>query len=602
MKTFLIALLSLFVYAGGPTEVFAEGPAVSLLATSAMQGTWDKNEGGINFRYDGEQARAGAGACLQLTYGVAAEKQEAGFWLGLIGRDLSKYWAVAFWVKGAKGGEVFRVGLKDGSSFEDKLDVTTYLPDGITTEWQKVTIPLMEFKTIKNWYSMDSFSVTFRNEYGKPYTGIIYMDGLAFEGERTGVERQPALRWESPALETLSDEQFLDLVENSAAMFFWNEANPENGIIRDSCNSIYEDAFPMGSIASVGFGLPVLCVAEKRGWLPRRDVYDRVLTTLKFFRDEAENVHGFYYHFLDTGTGQRWGGCELSSIDTTLLMAGVVFAGEYFKGTEIETIAKQLYDRIDWQWMMDGGATPSMGWLPEKGFLPYRWNSYSEHMVLYFLGIGSDTSPMPVGSWDAFARPVTDYKEFKFVGPPPLFIHQYSHVFVDFKGRRDNYMDYFENSVQATLANRQWCIDNMDRSKSYGPDSWGLTACDGPGGYKAYGAPNGENDGTVAPTAAIGSIIFTPELSMKLMKYLYTNHKDRIWGKYGFVDSFNWGRNWVSSRYIGIDEGPIVLMIENYRTGMVWKYFMQNENIKKALGLCGLKSTGKPAPKGNFTF
>ena len=149
-------------------------------------------------------------------------------------------------------------------------------------------------------------------------------------------------------------------------------------------------------------------------------------------------------------------------------------------------------------------------------------------------------------------------------------------------------MNYFENSVQATLANRQWCIDNMGRSKSYGPDSWGLTACDGPDGYKAYGAPDGENDGTVAPTAAIGSIVFTPELSVKLMKYLYVNHKDKIWGKYGFVDSFNWDKNWVSSRYIGIDEGPIVLMIENYRTGMVWEYFMRNENVKKALDLCGL--------------
>ncbi len=222
--------------------------------------------------------------------------------------------------------------------------------------------------------------------------------------------------------------------------------------------------------------------------------------------------------------------------------------------------------------------------------------------MLNLLGIGSKTHPMPVSSWDAFARPVNSYKQFQFVGPPPLFIHQYSHIFVDFKDEKDKYMDYYYNSVQATLANRQWCIDNMNRSKSYGPNSWGLTACDGPDGYRAYGAPNGDNDGTVAPTAAIGSIVFTPEASIKLMKYLYTTHKDRIWGKYGFVDSFNWDRDWVSSKYIGIDEGPIVLMIENYRTGLIWRYFMQNDNIKKALELCGFKISDKSSAKSNISF
>ncbi|MDP2942964.1 MAG: glucoamylase family protein [Candidatus Omnitrophota bacterium] len=591
-----IVLLSILVCHDGAPALAAEASANNLLLPEAMQGIWANKKGFAVLAYNAQQTRKAGVSSLQLKYNVASEKQESGFWFGLIGKDLSKYGAVTFWVKGENGGEIFRLGLKDGSWFEDKLDAKAYLPGGVTTEWQKVTIPLSDFKAIKDWYNMDNFSITFHHDYGQPYNGVIYIEGLVFEGKREGVGRQPILKSESPPLESLSEEQFLDLIERSAAMFFWNEANPENGLIKDTCKTRVEDDYPIASIASVGFGLPALCVAESRGWLPKRDVYDRILTTLKFFRDGAENVHGFYYHFLNMKTGERWGDCELSSIDTTLLIAGVVFAGEYFKGTEIEALAKELYDRMDWQWMMDNGSTPSMGWTPERGFLPYRWNSYSEHLVLNLLGIGSKTHPMPISSWDAFARPVTNYKQFKFVGPPPLFIHQYSHIFVDFKDKEDKHMDYFENSVQATLANRQWCIDNMNRSKSYGPNSWGLTACDGPDGYKAYGAPNGENDGTVAPTAAIGSIVFTPEVSIKLMKYLYANHQDKIWGKYGFVDSFNWDRKWVSSKYIGIDEGPIVLMIENYRTGMIWKYFMRNENIKKALAMCGFKESQAAAP------
>ncbi len=585
-------LLLLFILSNRP-GFCAEGAGGNPLVPGATQGTWEKNKSSAKHSYTSQGARTESVQCLQIEYNVSGEKQEGGFWFGLIGKDLSKYGAVTFWVKGEKGGEEFTVGLRDSSWFEEKLDIKKFLPSGVTTQWQKTTIPLSDFKTIKNWYNMDSFSVTFRNDYGQPYGGIVYLDGLVFEGERAGVERQRVIKWESPELSGMTDDQFLDLVERSACMFFWNEANPENGLIKDFSKSFVEDAVHMASIASVGFGLPALCIAEQRGWLPKDKVYDRILTTLKFFRDKAECVRGFYYHFLDMRTGLRWGENELSSIDTTLLMAGVVFAGEYYKGTEVEKIAKELYDRVDWQWMMDNGTTPSMGWFPEKGFLPYRWSSYAEHMVLNLLGVGSKTHPMPVSSWSAFSRPMVNYKEFKFTGPAALFTQQYSHCFVDFRNKKDAFMDYFENSVQATLANRQWCIDNSNRSKSYGPDSWGLTACDGPDGYKIYGAPYGENDGTVAPTAAIGSIVFTPELSIKAMKYMYANYKDKIWGKYGFVDAYNRDKNWVSSKYIGIDEGPIVLMIENYRTGMVWKYFMQNQNIQEALKLCGFNKSGK---------
>ncbi|MFA5093843.1 MAG: glucoamylase family protein [Candidatus Omnitrophota bacterium] len=571
-----------------------EAAGNNLLLPRAMQGTWSNNGGTAKHAYISQGARVEGVQAVQVEYDVNGQGQEAGFWFGLIGRDLSKLGDVSFWVKGGNGGEIFTVGLKDSSYFEDKFDIKNYLPSGVTTEWQEVTIPLSDFTSVKNWFNMDNFSITFRNDYGQPSKGTVYIDSLAFGGERSGVEKQPVLKWESPELSTMTDDQFLDLIEHSACMFFWDEANPENGLIKDNCSAFMEDDAPMASIASVGFGLPALCVAVERGWLAKDKVEERITTTLKFFRDKAECVHGFYYHFLDMNTGQRWGDCELSSIDTALLMAGVVFTGEYFKGTEIEKICKELYDRVDWAWMMDNGTTPSMGWFPDKGFLPYRWSGYtSEHLVLYFMGIGSTTHPMSPDSWSSFSRGMNTYKDYRFSGPPALFTHQYSHCYVDFKDKEDAYMDYFKNSVQATLADRQWCIDNMNRSKTYGPDCWGLTACDGPDGYRAYGAPNGDNDGTIAPTAAISSITFTPELSINAAKYMYSNHKDRIWGRYGFVDAFNWDRDWVSNKYIGIDQGPIVEMIENYRTGFIWKTFMKNGNIRAAMKICGFTKPKK---------
>jgi hypothetical protein len=294
---------------------------------------------------------------------------------------------------------------------------------------------------------------------------------------------------------------------------------------------------------------------------------------------------------VDMKDGTRWGKTEISSIDTALLLAGIVFAGEYFKDTEIEKLADEIYERVDWPWMLNGGKTLSHGFRPESGFIPYRWSNYNEAMILYILAIGSPTHPVAPDTWRAWSRsPLVNYKNYQFIGAPALFTHQYSQIWVDFKGKRDNFKNYFENSIHASLANRQWCIDNSETSATYSAKSWGLTACDGPDGYKAYGAPYGTNDGTVAPTAAIGSIVFTPNYSMDVIKNLYNNYKDRVWGKYGFVDSYNWQRDWVSDKYIGIDQGPIVLMIENYRTGLIWKYFMQNECIKKASNLCGFKS------------
>ncbi len=387
----------------------------------------------------------------------------------------------------------------------------------------------------------------------------------------------------------MTTAQFLDLVECRSFLFFWNEANPETGLIKDRTNNFREDKSEVASTASVGFGLTAICTAEKRGWITYKEAYGRVLNTLKFYRDKMYHNHGFFYHFVDMNTGERVGDNEVSSIDTALFLAGALFAGEYFGG-DIKKLANEIYERVDWQWMMAGGDVLSMGWKPEGGFLAARWGSYSEHMILYLLAIGSPTHPIAASTWHNWSRPIGSYAGNILIECPPLFTHQYSHIWVDFRDKHDAYANYFENSVQATLANRAYCIELSKRFKTFSENVWGLTAADGPNGYMAYGGKPGWDtvmDGTVAPTAPGGSIVFAPELSIAALKYMFDNYRDKIWGKYGFADSFNLDKNWIASDVIGLDQGAMMLMIENHRSGMIWKYFMKNKSIQNAMKVVG---------------
>jgi len=384
------------------------------------------------------------------------------------------------------------------------------------------------------------------------------------------------------------DELFLDKLQQDIFRFFWEEANPKNGLIKDSSRN----NAPC-SIASCGFGLTAICIAESRGWISYNKAYKRVLTTLITFRDKVYNQHGFFYHFLDMKTGKRVWNCEVSSIDTALFLAGALFAGEYFKGTEVERVAKQIYERVDWKWMSRGRFI-SMGWKPETGLFPSFWSSYNELMIIYALAIGSPTHPIEPRTWRLWGRPWGEYAGYKLVYCPTgsLFVYQYSHAYIDFRQIDDNGINWFENSKNATLANRQFCIDNMDKYKTYGPNIWGLTASTGPYGYKGYGAKPGypKHDGTICPAGAGGSITFTPELSIKALRYMYEKYGNKIYDKYGFRDAFNLERNWFSKEHLGISQGIMILMIENYRTGMVWHYFMKNEYIQKWLSITpGLK-------------
>ncbi|MGB2705432.1 MAG: glucoamylase family protein [Candidatus Omnitrophota bacterium] len=371
------------------------------------------------------------------------------------------------------------------------------------------------------------------------------------------------------------EEKFLDKLERDSFRYFIKEVNPENGLIKDSSRL----GAPC-SVAVVGFGLTALCIGESRGWISHEKAYERVLQILRAFMYNVPHERGFFYHFLDMRTGKRAWNSEASSIDTALFLAGALFAGEYFRDTEIERIARALYERVDWPWMMNGKKAMCMGWKPETGFLWHCWDSYSEAMILYALAIGSPTHPIAKDAWFEWKRPRSTYKEYEVIYSyfGSIFTYQYSHAWIDFRRLRDRKgnIDYYANSVNATLANRQFCIDNAAEYETYGENSWGLTACIGPEGYKGYGAKPGLalSDGTIAPCGIAGSLVFAKEESVKGLKYLYDRHKRFLYGKYGFKDAFNANKDWWAEEYLGIDVGITLIMIENYRTGMVWKAFM----------------------------
>jgi hypothetical protein len=275
-----------------------------------------------------------------------------------------------------------------------------------------------------------------------------------------------------------------------------------------------------------------------------------------------------------------------------------LFAGEYFKGTEAEKIARELYERVDWPWMMNGKPVMCMGWKPKSGYLPYYWDSYSEAMILYALAIGSPTHPIPKEAWFAWKRSVDIYGDHEIVycSTGSLFTYQYSHAWIDFRPFYDGEINYFNNSTEATKANREFCINNASKYKAYGENSWGLTACLGPDGYKGYGAEPGEalNDGTVAPCGMAGSVVFDPEACLNGLKYLYDEHGGFLYGKYGFKDAFNLDKGWWAEEYLGIDVGITLLMVENFRSGLIWNKFMVVDAIKRWVGICLAENDVQP--------
>jgi hypothetical protein len=410
----------------------------------------------------------------------------------------------------------------------------------------------------------------------------------------------------------------LDDLQRATFGYFLNETNPANGLVPDNTR---EGAHC--SIAAVGLALACWPVAAERGFVSRAEAIDRTLATLRFFRDspqsearDATGHRGFYYHFLDMRTGRRAWKSELSTMDTAILLAGGLLAAAGFDGDaeeerEIRALATELYERADWRWAQNGGAKVAHGWKPERGFLHHTWDGYSEALLLYVLGLGSPTHPLPAESYRAWTR---SYRWKKLYGiellyAGPLFIHQLSHVWIDFRGIQDDTMrergiDYFENSRRATHVQRRYAIRNSRGFRGYGENAWGLTASDGPGpairrvdgmerrfyDYRARGVPFGPDDGTLAPWAVAASLPFAPEIVLPALRHLEDAYPEMT-SEYGFKCSFNptfhdpggGPRGWVSRGYYGLDQGPVVLMIENFRSGLPWRWMRSCPPVVRGL-------------------
>jgi hypothetical protein len=416
----------------------------------------------------------------------------------------------------------------------------------------------------------------------------------------------------------------MDALQRETFDYFVHEANPHNGLIIDKT----QPGTP-ASIAAVGLALSSYPVGVERGFITRADAIQKTLTTLRFFRNsvqstdhDATGYKGFYYHFLDMKSGKRVWKCELSTVDSAFLLMGMLTAAAYFledtaDTREIRALADELYRRADWNWAQNGGAAVSMGWNPESGFLPYRWQGYDEALFLYVLGLGSPTHPLPKESYAAWTSTYQWRKiyghDFLFSGP--LFTHQISHVWIDFRKIQDDYMrgksiDYFENSRRATYVQKQYAIDNPAKFDGYGANCWGITASDGPGpvkrtikgierqffGYDARGVPDGPDDGSIAPWAVVASLPFAPEIVLPALEY-FEKLKLREKNPYGFKATFNRTYpakssnfpGWISPWHYGLNQGPIVLMIENYRTGLIWRLLRSCPYIVSGLQRAGFR-------------
>ena len=395
------------------------------------------------------------------------------------------------------------------------------------------------------------------------------------------------------------DEAFLDEMERLGCLYFWEQASPATGQVLDRARHDLggkRDRRRMASIAATGFGLTALCIADKRGYLPHGQVLERVRNTLQWHLNKMPHVHGFFYHFTDIESGARFPRSEVSSIDTSILLCGILTAKAYFDDPQITDLADQIYQRVEWPWLLNHGSTFSMGWMPESGFLPHRWDHYCELMMIYLLAIGSPSHPVSPELWSNFTRPVIHFEGYEYIsGTDPIFTHQYSHAWFDFRSRRDAYTDYFQNSIIATRAHKAFCLAHP---KWFNKDYWGVTASDSIGGYTGWGGPPamGPLDGSVVPAAAAGSLAFLPADCLAVLRAMRDDWGKMAWSRYGFVDAFHPAANWYDRDNIGIDLGISVLMAENLRSSFVWTTFMSNPEPVQAMQLVGFQKEASSRP------
>ena len=419
---------------------------------------------------------------------------------------------------------------------------------------------------------------------------------LALLGQSTPQQKntQPRERPAPPPAPTSlspQDEQFLDDLEHGCFLFFWEQANPPTGLIKDRCNVHIKDTSTAASIASTGFGLTAICIGEKRGFVSYSEARLRVIQCLSFLWHKLPTHRGFFYHFANINTGERMWDSEASSVDTAILLCGILTCREHFHDETISELAHAIFDRVDWTWLSEDTTLLSHGWTPELGFIPSRWDLYSELMMMYLLGLGSSSHPLNSDAWFAWKRTTFEYDGLRYIGSfAPLFVHQYSQAWFDFRGKRDRYADYFQNSVIATDVHLRFCLELNEQFSDYSNALWGITASDSARGYVVWGGPPamGPIDGTIVPAAAGGSLPFLPEATMRVLRTIHDHYPD-AWSRYGFVDAFNPLTNWYDTDVIGIDTGITMLMAENARTGFVWETFMKNPEAQRGMTNAGFK-------------
>ncbi len=438
-----------------------------------------------------------------------------------------------------------------------------------------------------------------------PLTGSPLVGGLASaaaqeEQEQLEPPAGPALLPQPGSL-TAQDDAFLNQLEQASFLFFWEQGDPLTGLIKDRCNTRANDTSIVASVASTGFGLTAICIAQMRGFVSYEDARLRVVRALAFLWHKLPTHRGFFFHFANINTGERVWDSEVSSIDTALLLCGVLTCKAHFaRDRDITALAHAVFDRVDWSWLAEDTTILSMGWTPEYGFLPSRWGDYSELMMIYLLALGSATHPLASDTWDAWKRTIFEYDGLRYIGSfAPLFVNQYSQAWYDFRGKRDRYADYFRNSVIATDAHRLFCLSLNEKFPDYTNAMWGITASDSKDGYVVWGGPpaTGPIDGTVVPCAAGGSLPFLPAATMRVLNTIH-DHYPGAWSRYGFVDAFNPLTNWYDTDVIGIDVGITMLMAENARTGFVWETFMKNPEAQRGMARAGFAPYTPPAPEG----
>jgi hypothetical protein len=401
--------------------------------------------------------------------------------------------------------------------------------------------------------------------------------------------------------QTAADNAFLDDLQRQACLYFWEQASSINGQVLDRASNNLDGAMDSrltSSIAATGFGLVALCIADSRGYQSHAGIIVRVQAALDFHLNSMPNENGFFYHFIDVETGQPLSGSEASSMDTSILLCGMLTASGYFRDAQIADLAMQIHERVNWPWMLNGGSTFAQAWLPVSGFEVGRYDTYCELMMLYLPAVGWPTNPIAASYWDNFARPILSYEGYSYISSndDPLFTHQYSHEFFDFGGKTDAYANYNSNSIAATQAHETFCLAYPQVNGAWYKEScWVITSSDSAEGYTSWGGPPafGQIDGTVVPCAAAGSLMFLPNECLSMLEALNAAwNTTPAWGRYGFVDAFHPSASWYDADVLGIDQDISVVMAENLRTGLIWSAFMSNPVCGGAMQLAGFVKQG----------